>query len=103
MPPSMDASDLRERVTLTSRKLGARTRREEPTMELIEHATNERLRREVVADRLRRLADELSRHNEVPFSRDGLRYRVAVPDEVDFTLEVEISDTKSEIEIEIKW
>jgi amphi-Trp domain-containing protein len=72
-------------------------------MELIEHATKERLRREVVADRLRRLADELSRHNEVPFSRDGLRYHVAVPDEVDFTLEVEISDTESEIEIEIEW
>jgi amphi-Trp domain-containing protein len=72
-------------------------------MELIEHTTKERLRREVAADRLRRLADELSRHNEVPFSRDGVRYQVAVPDEVDFTLEVEIDDTKSEIEIEIEW
>ena len=40
---------------------------------------------------------------EVAFSRDGLRYRVAVPDEVDFTLEVEIGDTKSEIEVEIEW
>jgi amphi-Trp domain-containing protein len=84
-------------------RAATRTGREEPRMELIEHATKERLRREVVADRLRRLADELSRHNEVPFSRDGLRYHVAVPDEVDFTLEVEISDTKSEIEIEIEW
>ena len=59
--------------------------------------------REAVADRLRRLADELSRHNDVPFSHDGMRYVVAVPDEVDFTFEVEVSDTKSEIEIEIEW
>lgn len=72
-------------------------------MELIEHATKERLRREEVAERLRQLADELARHNEVPFSREGLRYRVAVPDEVDFTLEVEIGDEGNEIEVEIQW
>jgi amphi-Trp domain-containing protein len=72
-------------------------------MELIEHTTKERLRREEVADRLRTLADELSRHNELPFSREGMRYRVAVPDEVDFTLEVEIGDEGNEIEIEIEW
>lgn len=72
-------------------------------MELIEHATKERLRREEVADRLRKLADELSRHNEVAFSREGLRYRVEVPAEVDFTLEVEVGDEGSEIEIEIEW
>jgi amphi-Trp domain-containing protein len=72
-------------------------------VDLIEHATKERLKREAVADRLRRLADELSRHNEVAFSREGLRYRVAVPDEVDFTLEVEVGDEGSEIEIEIEW
>jgi amphi-Trp domain-containing protein len=72
-------------------------------MELIEHAAKERMSREAAAERLRQLADELSRHNEVPFSRGGLRYRVEVPDEVDFTLEVEIGDTKSEIEVEIEW
>jgi amphi-Trp domain-containing protein len=72
-------------------------------MELIEHATQERLRREEVADRLRSLADELSRHNEVSFSREGLRYRVDVPDEVELTLEVEIGSDGNEIEIEIKW
>ena len=72
-------------------------------MELIEHATQERLRREEVADRLRSLADELSRHNEISFSREGLRYRVDVPDEVEFTLEVEIGGDGNEIEIELKW
>jgi amphi-Trp domain-containing protein len=72
-------------------------------MDLIEHVTHERSRREAVADRLRRLADELSRHNNVPFSRDGVPYEVEVPDEVDFTFEVEVGDRKSEIEIEIEW
>lgn len=72
-------------------------------MELIEHANKERLSREAAAERLRQLADQLSRHNEVSFSRDGLRYRVDVPDEVELTLEVEIGDGESEIEVEIKW
>lgn len=72
-------------------------------MELIEHATKERLSREAAAERLRQLADQLSRHNEVTFSREGMRYRVEVPDEVDLTLEVEIGDSKSEIEVEIEW
>jgi amphi-Trp domain-containing protein len=70
---------------------------------LIEHSTKERLSREAAADRLRELADQLSRHNEVSFSRDGLPYRVDVPDEVELTVEVEIGDDKSEIEVEIEW
>jgi amphi-Trp domain-containing protein len=72
-------------------------------VELIEHATKERLSREAAAERLRRLADELSRHNDVSFSRDGRRYTVDVPDEVEFSLEVEIGDDGSEIEVEIEW
>jgi amphi-Trp domain-containing protein len=70
---------------------------------LIEHTTKERLSREAAADRLRELADQLSRHNEVSFSRDGLPYRVDVPDEVELTLEVDVGGDKSEIEIEIEW
>ena len=72
-------------------------------MELIEYTTKERLSRETAAERLRRLADQLSRHNQVAFSRDGRRYTVDVPAEVELTLEVEIGDTKSEIEVEIEW
>lgn len=72
-------------------------------MGLIEHTTKERLAREAAAERLRQLADQLSRHNEVAFSRDGLPYRVEVPDEVELTLEVEIGEEKSEIEVEIEW
>lgn len=72
-------------------------------MELIEHTTQERLRREDAADRLRALADQLARHNEVEFSRDGLRFKVRVPDEVSFSLEIEVKDDQSEIEVELKW
>lgn len=71
-------------------------------MELIEHTTSERMRRETAAERLRALADELSRHNEVRFVRDGVRYSVDVPDEVELTMEIEVGE-ESEIEIELKW
>lgn len=72
-------------------------------MELIEHETRERLRREEAAARLRALADELARQNEIAFTRDGRRYTVAVPDEVELTVEVEVGTDKSEIEVEISW
>jgi amphi-Trp domain-containing protein len=72
-------------------------------MEPIEHSSEERLRREEVAARLRELADQLARHNEVAFQKDGMRYRVKVPDEVTFTLEVEAGGAESEIEIELSW
>ena len=69
----------------------------------IEHTTEQRLRREEAADRLRALADELSRHNEVSFVRGGAKFTVAVPDEVEFSLEVETGGDGSEIEVELKW
>jgi len=72
-------------------------------MELIEHATTEKLTREQAAERLRQLADQLSRHNEVAFTREGLKYRVDVPKEVELTIEIETGDEESEIEVEIKW
>jgi len=62
-----------------------------------------RLRREDAAARLRAIADMLSKHNEVGFDRDGLRYKVRVPDEVDFELEIEIGSDGSSIEIELSW
>lgn len=72
-------------------------------MDLIEHSSEERLGREEAAQRLRELADELSRHNEVPFVRDGVRYTVKVPNEVTYSLEIEVGENESEIEIELKW
>ncbi|HLU43300.1 MAG TPA: amphi-Trp domain-containing protein [Microthrixaceae bacterium] len=72
-------------------------------MELIEHETGTRLRREEAAERLRQLADQLSRHNQIAFQREGLRYTVDVPDEVEFSLEVEVGSDGSEIEVELSW
>ncbi len=72
-------------------------------MDLIEHANEERLTREAAAQRLRDLADELARHNEVSFVRGGVRHSVKVPKEIDFTLEIEVGEDGSEIEVEIKW
>jgi amphi-Trp domain-containing protein len=72
-------------------------------MNPIEHTTKERLRREDAAARLRSIADELARHNELPFVRDGLRYTLRVPDEVDFSLEIEVGEDECEIEVELMW
>ena len=68
-------------------------------MDLIEHTSEERIGREAAAARLR----ELARHNQVAFVREGIRYSVKVPDEVTFSLEVEVGDDSSEIEVEISW
>lgn len=71
-------------------------------MALIEHSREERVRREAAAQRLHALADELATHNSISFEKDGQRFNVAVPDEVDFTLEIEVGE-ESEIEVELKW
>lgn len=73
------------------------------TDDLIEVTTEEQLRREVVADRLRALADQLSRQNRVTFEREGIRYTVDVPDTVAYSFEIEITDDGGEIEVELSW
>ena len=60
------------------------------------------LTREEAATRLRALADSLSKHNSIEFSRDGGRITVAVPDEVRLKVEVELGD-ENEVEIELTW
>jgi amphi-Trp domain-containing protein len=72
-------------------------------MDLIEIKQKERLGREEVAARLRAIADQLSRHNEVEFDRDGMRIRAHVPDDVDFKVEFEIDDDGTELELELTW
>ena len=71
--------------------------------ELLEIEENDRMSREEAAAKLRALADQLARHNEVAFTRDGVRYSVKVPDQVDFSFEIELGEDGSEIEVEIKW
>lgn len=70
--------------------------------ELIETTTETVMRREAAAARLRELADQIARHNQIEFVREGLRYSARIPDEVTLKLEIEIGD-ESEIEIELSW
>ncbi len=72
-------------------------------MDLIEITEKTRLRREDAAARLRDRADALAKNNEVEFEREGLRFKVRVPDMVDLKLEVEIGDDERELEFEITW
>ena len=86
-------------------------------MKLLEQKTKEHLHREEATQRLREIADELSRQNELRFVRDGLQYTLNVirdvervlqpitdePDDVEFVLEIEVGDSKSEIEMKVKW
>ncbi|HEX8856589.1 MAG TPA: amphi-Trp domain-containing protein [Thermoleophilaceae bacterium] len=72
-------------------------------MDLMEVTERERLRREDAAARLHVLADALARHNEIEFERGGVTFKVNVPDEVDFKLEIEIEEDERELEVELKW
>jgi amphi-Trp domain-containing protein len=75
----------------------------EVSMDLMEITEKERLSREDAAARLHALADALARHNEVEFERGSLRFKVHVPDEVDFKLEIEIGEDERELEVELTW
>ena len=75
----------------------------EARMDLMEITEKERLSREEAAARLRALANALAKDNEVEFDRGGLHFKVFVPDEVDFKLEIEIEEDERELEIELKW
>lgn len=72
-------------------------------MDLMEIKEKETLRREEAAARLHALADALAKDNEVEFERGGLRFKVHVPDEVQYKLEIEIEDDERELEVELKW
>lgn len=70
--------------------------------ELVEITEKQTLSREAAAARLREVADQLSRHNQIEFVREGMRYSVRVPDQVQLKVEIEIGE-ESEIELEISW
>ena len=72
-------------------------------MELFEYEAEETVQREEAARRLRELADQLERHNEVGVSLDGLPVTVKVPKEVTYELEIEVEDGEYEIEVSISW
>ena len=72
-------------------------------MDILEIETKETMPREEAAARLRTFADKLARNNDVEFERGGIRFKVHVPDEVDYKLEIEIETDERELEIELKW
>lgn len=71
--------------------------------ELIDVETEESLSREAAAQKLRDLADQLSRQNKVSFTKGGLKHTVKVPGTVTYSLEIEVTDEGGEIEVEITW
>jgi len=71
--------------------------------ELIEVSETVSLSREEAADRLRAIADQLSKHNSLEFSQGGLKMTAKVPDQVEVEIEVEITTDGGELEIEISW
>jgi amphi-Trp domain-containing protein len=71
--------------------------------DLIETETEETLTREAAAERLRAIADQLSKQNQVSFSKGGLPVRVKVPAQVKLSVEIEITDEGGELEVEITW
>ncbi len=71
-------------------------------MDLFEIDETQRMSREAAAAKLHALADALARHNSVEFSKGDNRVTVAIPDEVELKIEVELGDT-NELEIELTW
>jgi amphi-Trp domain-containing protein len=64
----------------------------------------ETLSRDEAATRLRRIANLLSGSGEeVNFDRDGMKFKVAVPDHIEWKVELEMDEKESELEIELKW
>lgn len=72
-------------------------------MDIFEVEQKETLKREDVAERLRKLADMLARHNEIEFERGGVKFTVNVPDEVQLKVELDIETDERELEIELTW
>ena len=71
-------------------------------MDLFETDDSQRMSREDAAARLHAIADVLARNNQIELEKDGRRITVAVPDQVELSVEVEVGE-ENELEIEISW
>lgn len=71
--------------------------------DLLEIEETYEMRREDAAKLLHRLADALERHNELEFIREGLKFKIDVPNQVEVELELEIGDDGTSFEIELNW
>lgn len=72
-------------------------------MDLLEISEKREMGREDAAKLLHQIADSLAHHNEVEFAREGIKFHLAVPNQVTVELEIEVESEESSIEIEISW
>jgi amphi-Trp domain-containing protein len=72
-------------------------------MDLLEIKDKHEMRREEAAKLLHRIADALERQNDLEFVREGLKFTIDVPDQVEVELELEVGDDGTSFEIEINW
>jgi amphi-Trp domain-containing protein len=73
-------------------------------MDNFEVEKRETLTRDEAATRLRRIANLLSgAGEEVKFDRGEMNFKVSIPDQVQWKVELELGDDGSELEIELKW
>ena len=73
-------------------------------MDTFEVERRETLTREEAATRLRRIANLLSgAGEEVKFDRGEMKFKVAIPEQVEWKVEFETGDEDNELEIELKW
>jgi amphi-Trp domain-containing protein len=73
-------------------------------MSAFEVEKRETISRGEAATRLRRIANLLSGEDEeVSFERGEMKFKLTVPDEVEWKVELELGDEENELEIELKW
>ncbi len=72
-------------------------------MDVVEIEQKETVSRKEVVTRLRRLASQLAKGNDVKFDQGGMAMTVHVPDEVQLKVELEVETDGRELEIELKW
>lgn len=73
-------------------------------MDTFEVEQRETLTRDEAATRLRRIANLLSgAGEEVKFDRGEMKFKVAIPNEIEWKVEFELGDEENELEIELKW
>ncbi|HEX3362455.1 MAG TPA: amphi-Trp domain-containing protein [Solirubrobacterales bacterium] len=73
-------------------------------MDTFEVEQRETLTREEAATRLRRIANLLSgAGEEVKFDRGEMKFKVAIPERVDWKVGFETGGSENELEIELKW
>ena len=72
-------------------------------MDLLEIEEKYEMRHEEAAKLLHGIADDLARQNDLSFVREGVKFTVDVPDQVEVELELEMGEDGNSFEIEINW